>query len=72
MTQKFKLDDKEYGVENLTASAKTSLISLKFATNRIQELNNIVALLQRAKESYLDSLKREILSSKAGFNFNND
>ena len=67
MGQKIKLDDKEYDVENLSGKAKATLASLQFATTRMQELNDMQALLQRAKKSYIESLKQEMLSSKAGF-----
>ena len=66
MGQKIKLDDKEYDVENLSDQAKAALALLQFATTRMQELNNMQALLQRAKKSYDESLKQEMLSSKAG------
>jgi hypothetical protein len=72
MSQKIKLDDEEYEVENLSDRAKSSLISFKFATERIEELSNISALLKCAKKSYIDSLKNEMLSSKAGINFGGD
>ena len=72
MGQKIKLDDKEYDVENLSDQAKATLASLQFATTRMQELTNMQALLQRAKNSYVESLKKEILSNKAGFLFGDD
>ena len=72
MVQKIKLDDNEYNVENLSDQAKAALASLQFATARIKELNNMQALLQRAKNSYVDSLKKEMLSSKSGFLFGDD
>ena len=65
----FKLDDKEYYIETLSESAKTRLTLLKFATERFDELNNQRALLQRAKQSYINSLKREMLADKAGILF---
>ena len=61
MAQKFKINDKEYDVENLSDQGKSTLVSLQFATMRIQELNNMKALLQRSKNSYLESLKKEML-----------
>ena len=67
MGQKIKLDDKEYDVENLSDRAKTTLASLQFATQRLQELNNMQALLVRAKNSYVEGLKKEMISSKAGY-----
>ena len=72
MGQKIKLDNKEYDVENLTDQAKATLASLQFATTRIQELNNMHALLQRAKNSYGESLKQEMISNKAGLFFGDD
>ena len=72
MGQKVKLDDKEYDVESLSDQARATLVSLNFTTARIQELSNMQALLQRAKNSYVDSLKREMLSNKSGFLFGDD
>ena len=65
----FKLDDKEYYIEALSETAKLELTLLKFATERFKELNNQRALLQRAKQSYVDGLKREMLADKAGILF---
>ena len=72
MGQKIKLGDKEYEVENFSEQAKATIASLQFANTRMQELNNMQALLQRAKNSYVESLKKEVLSSKGGFNFSED
>lgn len=72
MGQKIQLGDQEYDIENLSEQAKSTIANLKFATNRIQELNNIQALLQRAKSSYIESVKKEMLSSKAGLLIEND
>jgi hypothetical protein len=72
MAQKIKLDDAEYEVENLSDQAKAYIATLKFTDTRLQELTNMRALLQRAKNSYVDSLKKEMLSSKAGFLFDDE
>ena len=72
MAQKIKLDDTEYEVENLSDQAKAYIETLKFTETRLQELTNMRALLQRAKNSYVDSLKKEMLSSKAGFLFEDE
>ena len=69
MSTKFKLDDKEYEIDNLSDTSKKTLLSLQFTTQRLQELNNMKALLQRAKNSYVDGLKKEMLSNKAGHLF---
>ena len=72
MGQKLKLGENEYEVENFSDQVKATLASLQFADNRIQELGNMQSLLQRAKNSYIDSLKKEMLSSKAGLLIGDD
>jgi hypothetical protein len=69
MADKIKIEDKEYDVDDLSEAGKSQLLALKFTTDRINELSNHRALLQRAKISYVDSLKKEMLSDKAGFLF---
>ena len=65
--QKFKLGDREYAFSDLSPDAKAQFESIAFADEKIKELKNMQALLQRAKNSYLDELKQEMLSKKAGF-----
>ena len=69
MAEKIKLDDKEYAIDHLSEEGKLNLSALSFASDRIEELNNHLALLMRAKNSYVGSLKQEMLSGKAGFLF---
>ena len=72
MDRKFKLDGKEYEVGALSDQGKATLDSLEFVTKRILELNNMGLLLKRAQNSYIEGLKQEMLSSKAGLLFEND
>ena len=72
MSATIKLDGKEYEVEKLSQEAQTILKSLQFADTRVSELTNMQAILQRAKNSYVDSLKKEMLTEKAGFLFGED
>ena len=69
MANKINLDGEVYSLEDLSDVAKSTLTSYQFAALKIKELNNMLALLQRAKSSYMDSLKKEMLSDKAGFLF---
>lgn len=69
MSETIKLGDKEYEVANLNEHARATIASLKFANERIKELENTKILLQRARKSYVESLKKEILSQKSGFDF---
>ena len=72
MAQKLKLDDKEYDVSDLSENARAQLTSLQFVDEKLKELTNMQALLQRAKNSYVDGLKKEMISSKAGLLFDGD
>ena len=67
MAQKIQLGGNEYDTVNLSDQGKVLLNLLQFSTQKLQELNNMQALLQRAKNSYIESLKQEILSQKAGY-----
>lgn len=67
MSQRIKLDNDEYDVSKLSDNGKATLASLQFVNQRIQELSNMQARLVRAKNSYAQSLKKEMLSSKAGY-----
>jgi hypothetical protein len=72
VANKVRVDDKEYDVSELSDRAKSTIALLEFAERRIGELANMRALLQRAKISYVESLKREVISDKAGFIFGDD
>lgn len=72
MDQKIKLGDKEYEVKDLSDKAKATLASLQFANLRVQELESLQILLRRAKNSYIESIKEEVLSSKAGLLIGDD
>jgi hypothetical protein len=69
MAKKIQIDDKEYLLEDLSTQAQNTLSSMDFVNGRIQELNNLRALLMRAKNSYISGLKSEVLSNKAGLHF---
>jgi hypothetical protein len=67
MSQKFQLDGIEHDVSSLSEKGKSTLLSLQFTVQKMKELDNMHALLQRAKNSYIDGLKKEMLAKKAGF-----
>ena len=72
MGQKIKIDETEYDVDKISDEARKHLIALQFTTSKLQELKNMQALLTRAKNSYMETIKKEILSEKAGFLLNDD
>ena len=67
MPQKFHFEDKEYEFDDLSDNAKSNITLLQFVNKRMKELQNMQALLQCSKNSYLNSLKQEMLAEKAGF-----
>lgn len=74
MAQKIDIDGQLYNIEeeNFSPEVKAKLALIQFSTRREQELTNMTALLQRAKNSYIESLKKEMLSQKSGFLFGDD
>lgn len=69
MGEKFTLEDKEYDLDELSDSAKNTVELLKFATDHINEICGNFRLLVRAKNSYVEGLKKEVVSNKAGLLF---
>ena len=72
MSHKITLDGSTYEVDEITKELKTKLDALEFTTKKLQELNNMRALMQRAKNSYMKSLKTEIMSAKSGLILGDD
>lgn len=67
--EKFELEGVEYNSDQLSEYGKSQLHMLQFVYNEVGERRSQLALLDRAKMSYLGNLKREILASKAGLLF---
>lgn len=67
MSSKIVFDGTEHDVSKLTAGAKAQMSLLNFSETRLEELQNMLVLLQKAKNGYIAELKREVLSQKAGF-----
>jgi hypothetical protein len=72
MSMKIQIDDKEYDIEQLSKEAQAIILSMKFVDSRLTELKNLQAVLQRSKHSYLEGIKKEMLTEKAGFLFADD
>ena len=72
MATKIQLDGKDYDTDQLSEVGLSNLSMFRFTVARETEATNNLALLQRAKSSYITSLKNEIISSKAGFLFDDN
>ena len=69
---KIQIDGVEYDSENLSEQAKQLISQIQKITGRIQESQNMSAILTKAKKSYIADLKTEMLSAKAGLNFDDE
>jgi len=69
---KFLLDGTEYSAETLSDEGLNAAQGLRFCDKRIEEKTNMLALLTRAKNSYVEGIKTEILANKSGFLFGDD
>ena len=72
MANTIKLDGQDYSTENITEEGQALFALLQYTNTRVKEIDNMSALLQRAKISYIDSLKKEILSNKTGLLLDDD
>ena len=66
MKQRFKFDDVEYSSDNLSEDKIKQLMQLQFIQSKLQELQDNSALLNKAKNGYIEDLKNEIVSGKLG------
>ena len=66
MPQKINIDGIEYGLDTLSDDAKKNVAGIQGTDTRIHEMENLRAIFTRAKRSYIDELKREIIKGKSG------
>ena len=64
------LEGKRYDVSDLTDHHKETVRLLSEVNLRIQELENLRAIFNRARNSYLADLKSEIVTRKSGVDLN--
>ena len=67
-----QIDDVEYDLDRLSDQAKRLVGEVQKINVRIQETQNMTAILTKAKRAYIADLKTEMLAAKAGFHFGND
>lgn len=59
------IDGKEYSMNDLTEEAKAQLFNIQFVDERIQQLNNELAVTDTARIGYTNALKKEFEKLKA-------
>ena len=62
MSKKFKLDDIEYDLDNLSANAKAQYASLQFIGMQMEKIKSETAVYQTARNAYVAALKAELSS----------
>jgi hypothetical protein len=66
---KIKIGEKSYNRSDLSNNAKNILKNMKLLTAAADEKTNLIRVLTKARQAYIDDLKCEILTNKAGLNF---
>ena len=66
MANKLVLDNVEYVLNDQSQSVKSLALSLDNTDKAIQEKTNLYAVFTRAKNSYVQELKREMIAGKSG------
>ena len=69
---KIQIDDVEYDLDALSDQAKRLVGDVQKINARIQETQNMSAILTKAKQAYIADLKTEMLAAKAGLHFGDD
>ena len=63
------LDQEDIALSDLQDDQRFFVDKYNFTVMQLKELNNMLAILQRAKNSYVTDIKKEMISKKAGFIF---
>ena len=66
MVKKLIIDNIEYILDDYGQSVKSLALRLDSADKEIQEKTNLYAVFTRAKNSYIQELKREMIAKKSG------
>ena len=66
MAVKLQIDGVNYSVKDLSDRGRSNLNAYQHASTQIEYATNMLAILTRAKNSYILDLKSEILQEKTG------
>lgn len=67
--QVLRLGGEEFSIDLLSDDGRAKLALFQHTTKRLHELANMRVLLNKAKQSYVETLKKEILATKSGLTF---
>ena len=57
---KLTFDGKEYSIEDLSEGAKQQILNIQFVDERIQQINNELAIADTARIGYSRAIKNEV------------
>ena len=66
MKKTLEFEGHEYNTEHISENANKLFLQLQFVQKKIVELSDNSALLHKAKNSYINDLKGEVVSGKLG------
>ena len=69
LAKKIILEGKEYDVDSLNQRSNEIMASVKNLDEKLADKRRLLAVLTRAKLSYIEEIKRDIVADKAGFDF---
>lgn len=69
MTDRIRIDDREFVVAELSQECQDLVTYLKQVDSVIGERSNVLAVLNRARVSYIESLRGAMLRDKGGITF---
>lgn len=72
MTEKphiLRIGDADYDISQLSEDAHILVSRLQYVEQMLSERNNLLALLNKAKNAYIADLKAETIKNKTGVDF---
>ena len=72
MVKAIRIDGVDYPLDNLSPEGKETFAAIQYTDTRLQELKGLMAVMGRAKNGYVEDIKREILSEKTGLFLGDD
>ena len=66
MGTKFNIDGDMYELDDFSELGKELISRLVFATEHIKQLKNNLAVMNRAKNAYIEDLKLDAIEEKSG------
>ena len=67
MNNRIRIENKEYDVEMLSEESRKLISQITLAQQSVLERNNLIKVLNKAKNAYIDELKAEVIKEKTAW-----